>query len=69
MHEGSTKELKNIDKQLLATRFFQLTNSIQMGLIEMLGFKNFNRREYIITEIAEPLRKIIRVGGPFHVTT
>lgn len=65
VHKGSTKRLQGIHKSLRATRYFQLIHSVQIALIDLLGFNNFARRQYIISEIKKPLRKTYKVGGPF----
>lgn len=67
VHEGSTKRLQGINKNMRATRHFQLIYSVQIALIDLLGFSNFARRQYIISEIKKPLRKTYKVSGPFPI--
>jgi len=69
MHEGSTRSLETMNKAMIGTRYFQLINSVQIALIDLLGFHDFARKQYLIDEIKKPIRKIIRDAGPFKVTT
>lgn len=67
MHEGSTRSLETMSNKERATRYFQLIHSVQIALIDLLGFGNFARRQYIISEIKKPLRKTYKVSGPFPI--
>ena len=67
MHAGSTKGLKTISNDKRATRYFQLITSVQIALIDILGFSNFARRDYVISEIKKPVRKTYKDSGPFPI--
>ena len=71
MHAGRIRSLKRFskDKALLGTRFFQLMSSMQIVLIDLLGFTNFARREYVISEIVKPIRNIRVDGSPSPIPT
>lgn len=71
MHEGSVIALNKFkEKKPLAERYFQLVYSVQVALLELIGFKNFKQKPLIIERnIREPKITIIRDAGPFKVTT
>jgi len=69
MHEGTTRSLATMNRELRDTRYVQLVLSLQLALVDLLSFGNLARREYIAQEIRKPLRRTFRDGGPFLVTT
>ena len=69
MHEGTTRSLATMSRELRDTRYIQLVLSLQLALVDLLGFGNLARREYIVQEIREPLWRTFKVGGPFLFTT
>jgi len=71
MHTGRIKSLERFSKSkpLLSTRYIQLIWSVQIALIDLLGFSNFARREWIISDISKPIQEIHKASGPFPIPT
>jgi len=72
MHEGTTKSLekkKKISREERDTRYFQLVRSVQIALIDLLGFPTFAQRQNKISEIKNPCVKVYKVNGPFSIPT
>ena len=65
MHTGSTRSLKSMTSAERATRYVQLIWSVQIALIDLLGFNSFARKAYIISEIEKPVRQTFKDSGPF----
>jgi hypothetical protein len=67
MHTGSTKSLKSLTNTMRAIRFAQLLYSMQIALIDLLGFNNFARRNDMISYIKETDKPLIQDHGPFTI--
>lgn len=67
MHIGSIKSLKNIDEDKIVIRYFQLIQSVQVALVDLLGFGNFARKQYVINEIKRQHRDTWKDRGPFPI--
>ena len=69
MHAGTTRSLKTVSKDEIATRYFQLITSMQIVLIDLLNVSRFARREYMISEIMKSIRQTYKIVGPYSIPT